>query len=244
MKISRAIRSLAVAGVIGLGLLGATNVEAAIEPKVVLDGKPVVSDVEPVVYKGRVMLPIRAVAEAMGHRVEYHHDTWFPRAEIITEEFVDHPNPNEKVLYKYTTTINLGIRRASRAWLHESEIKLPNGGTQYGGHLSDWTLKNSLNEKNPGYTMWQREFPIVVENRVMMPVRDIAEFLGASVEWDNDTKTAVITSGAYVPDPEELAAVKAKAVADMEQISADIKAGIQPPYRAKKLQHFTRDQLK
>ena len=103
----------------------------------VLNGVSYTNDVTPTIIDGRMMLPLRAVSESLGARVDWNEET---RTVAITQG---------------ESTVTLTI-----------DIPLPDGmGT-----------------------------PVILNGRTLVPVRYIAEQLGASVVWDDDAKTAYIYS--------------------------------------------------
>ena len=58
--------------------------------------------------------------------------------------------------------------------------------------------------KNPdtgefgGHNLPSGVAPAIINNRTLIPLRDVSELLGFTVEWDDDTKTAIITTSAQI----------------------------------------------
>jgi len=118
------------------------------EPKpdfisVTIDGKPVSFDVEPVMENSRILVPLRAIFEAMGASVKWNEDT-----QTVTAE-------------KDGTKVSMQIG-------------------------SNKMVKN-------GETITLDVPPQLINNRTLVPVRAIAESFGAKVDWDEVTKTVLIT---------------------------------------------------
>ena len=66
------------------------------------------------------------------------------------------------------------------------------------GHTIEMWIDNPVGRVDgKEYTMPSRIPPMIINNRTMVPLRFVAEALGAEVEWNFQTKTAIIK---YLPD--------------------------------------------
>ncbi|MDO4563080.1 MAG: copper amine oxidase N-terminal domain-containing protein [Clostridia bacterium] len=119
---------------------------------VTIDGEELEFDVPPQIIQERTMVPMRAIFEAFGAKVE-----WMQDAQII-----------------YATYGScLILMRIDKPILVVQDFAAPEG------------------EAETQYTMDVP--PTLVANRTLVPARAVSEALGATVEWDNDTRTVVIT---------------------------------------------------
>jgi plastocyanin len=110
------------------------------ENKVMLDSPPIIKN-------GRTLLPIRAVAEALGAQV-----SWESSSKKVT-------------ITKANTTIEM--------WIGKSTA-LVNSKQTY------------IDSQNP------KVVPEIINGRTMLPVRFVAESLGANVNWDDKNKVITI----------------------------------------------------
>lgn len=116
------------------------------EPNLLLDGEEIpIDDSGTVAYveNGRTMMPVRAIAEAIGANVSYEDDT-----QTVTVE------SDEKIILMS---------------IDESEMSVNGEKVE---------LLNA---------------PKIVNDRTMLPVRDVAEALDCEVSWNQETETATFT---------------------------------------------------
>jgi hypothetical protein len=121
---------------------GMTEAFAASDIKVVINGQSQTYDQPPVVKKGRTLVPLRGIFEALGAEVKWDGDT-------------------------QTVTAIKG----------QTEIRLQIG----------WAMAY----KNDKAVMLDVPAQLI-NGRTMVPVRFIAESLGAEVKWNADTQTVVV----------------------------------------------------
>jgi phosphate transport system substrate-binding protein len=107
-----------------------------------VDGKELAMDSRPILDKGRVLVPMRAVFEALGAKVE-----WDEATQTVTGQ-------------KGTTSVILKVGQKQ---------------ARVSGRTVDLDVPASL-----------------VSNRVMVPLRFVAEALGALVAWDAASKQVII----------------------------------------------------
>lgn len=112
--------------------------------KLVLDGRPLSSDVAPEIRNGRTLVPFRTIFEALGAQVDY---------DSSTNTVFGFKGPVFVILNPGKTT----------AWVSGKEVKLDVG-------------------------------PVVVNGRVLVPLRFIAESLGELVNYIGATKAVTITT--------------------------------------------------
>jgi len=144
----------------------ASFVYADSEIKVIVDGRQISFDQPPINENGRVMVPIRFVAEAMGWEV------W---------EVADHLIGAHKIAngYNYVSFIDI------------KDCMVLNEITVYKASLDDALqgLNVKMKESKPMEVM-----PKIVNGRTLVGIRDLAEALFAEVDWNDNTKSVIITS--------------------------------------------------
>lgn len=113
-------------------------------PKAMLDGQHLSFDVPPIIEDGRVLVPLRAIFEALGATVEWDEAT----KKIIGK--------------KDATTVTLKLGETT-AQVNDREITLDVAATS-------------------------------IQGRTLVPIRFIAESLGAKVKWQVSTDTVIISS--------------------------------------------------
>lgn len=116
------------------------------EPNLILDGKEIPIDdrgTAAYVENGRTMMPVRAIAEAIGADVSYEDDT-----QTVTVE------SDEKIILMSIDEAEMSV--------NGEKVELLNA-------------------------------PEIVNDRTMLPVRDVAEALDCVVSWDQETETATFT---------------------------------------------------
>lgn len=116
----------------------------AANPALVLNGQNIFSDVKPIVYNGRTLVPVRVIAEHMGAQV-----TWVQ-------------SENAVLIQKGTVAIKL--------------------------------TPNSRAAQVNGKSLILDVAPTLMSDRTMVPLRFISEYLGAQVDWVQDSHTVLITT--------------------------------------------------
>ena len=175
------IGALAAAGILAFS---AAPAFAADKITVKVDGKEVAFDQEPIIVEDRVMVPIRFVAEAMGW------DVGWDKTEVSDE------NNNSvresyafmvKSVPKYTEEgKEFDVIYDTIIWLDEGRIE-----SACGVGVNEYEIKNG-----PLNVM-----PIIVNDRTLVGVRDIAEGIHAQVDWVDSTRTVEITTRPYTEFP-------------------------------------------
>lgn len=138
-------------------MLFTVPVMASSEIKVICDGKEIQFDQPPINQNGRVMLPIRYVAESLGWDVGY--EDGVAELSYVVED------GNKR----YFTFIDIG----------NAEIR-------------NFISVNQVEQINETKSM--DPSPNILNGRTLVGVRQLAEALYAQVDWDDNTKTVVITS--------------------------------------------------
>lgn len=151
---------------------GALNVIAATNDiKIIVDGNPIVSDVAPTLdsSSGRVLVPMRAIFEALGYEVE-----WDDEAKLITTTL----DTTTKVVF---ANVDVGLKTLNVTYsdfLNESDkddVKYYNN-FQFGVPL---TNENTIK---------------TIDGRTMLPTRLIAESLGSKVTWNGEKRIVEIST--------------------------------------------------
>lgn len=130
--------------------LGAAPARAATYPAVnlLVNGKPIVTDVPAQLSGGRTLVPARAVFELVGARVD-----WDGISRTVTVAYLSH-----------SVSVRIGSRTATV----------------------------------DGRNVVLDVAPIIVNDRTLVPLRFIAEAIGATVGWIPDTRTATVEIRAAV----------------------------------------------
>jgi len=137
---------------------------------VIVNGEPVIFDQQPLIINDRVMVPIRFVAEKMGWTVLVKSPTVF--------EFINS--------VKYTD--------GSQEYLfscHSSTIDIEKG------HLNRSIMVGvgRFFDTDDDHKIKLTATPVIINNRTLVGIRDLAKCLYADVEWDGVTKTVNVKSG-------------------------------------------------
>ncbi|MBQ7241861.1 MAG: hypothetical protein IJS35_03645 [Firmicutes bacterium] len=228
------IGALAAAGILAFSAAPAL---AADKITVKVDGKEVAFDQEPIIVEDRVMVPIRFVAEAMGWDVGYDQTYFVDEAGNPHREAYAYMNKNVEKYVDEVTKFDI---------LYSTTIFIDSGMIESycGAFGTEYSIKNApLNVK-----------PVIVNDRTLIGVRDIAEGVYADVEWIGDTRTVNITTNhptlfprymdvkylEYVPqEPEngETAELSQEAEQVLFLVNRErLEAGLQPMYHDKALQ--------
>jgi uncharacterized protein YpmB len=122
--------------------------------KVFINEKQLIFDQEPIITNGRILVPVRAIAESLGATVEWQ---------------------DPKVIIKQGVT----------------EIIL--------------TINSEMAQRENRKIFFMEQPPIIVNGRTMVSLRFVAEALGASVAWDDNTRAVAITSnGDFTPSKQPI----------------------------------------
>lgn len=148
---------------------------------VVVNGKQLVFDQEPVISNNRVLVPLRKICDAIG-------------AEVYYEDY-----------YNYAT---ISIIKDSQIALLCNAILFEQSARPDVWQISKCTL---LNAENCYYCTSincrkEREIldaqPTIINGRILVPIRIISEYLGGNVEWNGNTKTVTINIPVSTPRSE------------------------------------------
>jgi hypothetical protein len=151
----------------------------------ILDGKEIVSDVAPEVKNGTTFVPVRVVIENLNADVEYVPANDETPAHVKVDNYL----PKERIREVKTAT--------AQAKLFESYIKFydgdPNAYVWYAsiitGNMSTKEMNELTHEKYPLLAA-----PYIKNNRMMVPLRFIAERIGFTVDY-TDGKIVMISGG-------------------------------------------------
>ena len=130
-----------------------------------LNGKSIEFDQAPVMVNNRLMVPVRKIFEELGATVDYQTQTDAMNNEIVT-------------ISAQTADTQLIIERIRTGdWMYLIYLN----GAQYDlGYLTEAA----------GYTP-----PVIINGRTLIPVRFVSEAMGHFVDWNADTRTAIIDTG-------------------------------------------------
>ena len=174
------------------------------------------NDTKPQIIGGRTMLPIRAVAEAIGYQVDWDGKT---KCVTLNAYFGRRSNSNfmginqaHTLMQSYIQLHNDFQAKKGASVMHDKSY---NGFTKMAldGDLSYmkkydevnssirlWIDKNNascaLRVDNHGlFGTYQMDVaPTIVNGKTLLPLRAVGEMMGMEVTWDNDTRTATLTA--------------------------------------------------
>ncbi len=171
-------------------------------------GYEVENDVAPVLVNDRTMLPIRFVAEALGARVAWNQDT--KTVTIVLD------NTEIQLTVGETKALVNGAEVAldTASFIENNRTYMPlRFVAENLGALVEWngeaqkvtiakeqpsTIMLTIGEKMAvvyGLPVENDVAPVLVNDRTMLPIRFIAEAMGATVGWDEATRAVTITNG-------------------------------------------------
>ena len=163
-------------------------------------------DVAPQIINGRTMLPARFVAELLGGEV-----IWYGDANLVIikkdEMVLVFKIGDNRVLltYSYKANSEKSVKNMLREKFEEISGALALVSSDNSASFEDlvemesWyrSYRYSIKDYDSGggaSTIYAMDSaPVIIDGRTFMPVRAIATFLGAEVEWDNATRTVIIT---------------------------------------------------
>ncbi len=153
-------------------LLPQAAIAADDEIKVLLDGERIEFDVQPIIVNDRVLVPMRAIFEALGAEVSYRLQDG--------EQFVDakkhYSNSANPRGYDIQVGFTINSTHMAYTYIH--------GGK---GDFSRIILDTP---------------PIIVNNRTLVPLRAISEAFGSDVQWDGETRAvSIISNRTVTPEP-------------------------------------------
>jgi hypothetical protein len=120
---------------------------------VLINGQKLAADVSPVNVSGRIMVPARAIAEALGGIVE-----WVPERQVV-------------LVYRFDTPDVMALRIGSK----------------------DYERLARTDGTSPQFDT----APLLIDGRTLVSVRLVSGFLGAAVEWNQDSRTVSVTGKVY-----------------------------------------------
>ena len=146
--------------------------DGVIEPvtniSVVLNGNTLEFDQPPVILNDRVLVPLRKIFEELGATVDY---------QSSIDNTPGHNNAELKFISAKTDSTELKLNLTWQGdWQY---ITYENGAPKESGYLTE----------EAGYVP-----PVILNDRTLVPVRFVSETLGASVDWNGDTKTVIINT--------------------------------------------------
>ena len=127
--------------------------------KVTVNGQQLTFDQQPIMYNNRVMVPFRAIFEALNTTVVY---------KKVGSGF-------DQIDYIFGVNDNSSIMMFKIAWDY---------------HNDGFMVRDAV--KDPGENILFDVQPILRNNRILVPVRLIADMLGVNVDWNQKTNTVTI----------------------------------------------------
>lgn len=141
-----------------------SNIPSTDKVNILLNGEYIYPDSDPVIVNGRTLVPIRAIAEKLGYKVE-----WLPNLNTVMI-FDGDMNYNETIGgYSFVnSTISLAVVIGSNEIFKQAIT-----GTE--------TLEIDV-------------APMIMNDRTYLPLRAVGEALGCKVDWNGSTNTVIINS--------------------------------------------------
>lgn len=141
----------------------AVTASAANPISIFVDGEELITDVPPQIINGRTMVPVRAVTEAVGCKVE-----WIDAEKRVV---IYTPSGGDPLLSMY---------------INDPVVTVSTTSGWDGSITTDYVKIDSP--------------PVIVNGRTLVPLRFIAETIGFTVDWDENTRTVYLYSALYEPD--------------------------------------------
>lgn len=134
--------------------------------KVFVDGIELECDVPPVIENDRVLVPIRAIAEALNKTVDWNEQA---QAVIISDN-------GDYWVWPLWLTIGSSTMWISEAHNFDMITPAPDMG------INQWSIDLDV----PA---------LIINDRTFIPLRAVSEAFGVEVQWDIDTRTVILTTG-------------------------------------------------
>lgn len=152
----------------------------AADMTIILDGKELVSDVAPEVKNGVTFVPIRVVAENLGADVSY-----YPAADgIRLRNYLR--EPNDRTIKTETAQVTIS-ESGMKFYAGKPVVEITHTAVA-GGNISTQELHELMDESYPLLAA-----PYIKNNRMMVPLRFIAERIGFKVEY-SDNRIIITTA--------------------------------------------------
>lgn len=127
------------------------SVSATDDAKVLVNGEYIEMDQPPIIKDGRILIPVRAVGEALRCKVGWNRET-------------------------QTATLDSGYAVVDIT-------------------IGEYELKKTNTSRNPIELPIALDVPAFIENgRTMLPLRAVSEALFLDVDWDDESRTAIINN--------------------------------------------------
>jgi len=156
---------------------------------VVVDGKKLQFDQQPVMENGRVLVPMRAIFEALGYSVEW--DGYYNSVSATMRS-----GDTKREVYVHVTQLCMSVY----------ENQYPQGA-----HNTD-SYSSPVSQISFYVPLDPIQSPVKnVNGRILLPTRAIAEALGCKVDWDGVSRTVIIDASniKIVPPSNWVAAIEA-----------------------------------
>ncbi len=134
--------------------------------KVLLDGQEIEFDVPPRIIDGRTLVPVRAIFEALGAKVDWRESY---------QSIIAYRDGTEIIMPVGGNTIK------KHAWPHSDYSSL------------DTIIEWKSYESGSIYTELDVP-PMIIDDRALVPIRAVSESFDCTVSWEQETQTVNITS--------------------------------------------------
>lgn len=156
---------------------------------VVVDGKKLQFDQQPGMENGRVLVPMRAIFEALGYSVEW--DGYYNSVSATMKS-----GDTKREVYVHVTQLCMSVY----------ENQYPQGALNTDSYSSPVSQISFYVPLDPIQSPVKN-----VNGRILLPTRAIAEALGCKVDWDGASRTVIIDASniKIVPPSNWVAAIEA-----------------------------------
>jgi len=173
--------------------------ENADDIKITIDGEYINFDAAPFIENDHTMVPFRTIFETFGFEVNYNEKTRIIYASMVTD------------------------KNSLQYYIYIDDKKIYCEGVEYNPDVlaEDKAVPGKMESQKIGSVSFYKDIDVtIISNRTFVPARVIAESLGCKVNWDNTSKTVLITSeNAVITGDENYAGLPAKVTLDRSGIT-------------------------
>lgn len=161
-----------------------TNVFAQEDISVIVDGKEVIfADVKPMIMNNRTFVPVRALSESLGAKVD-----WDGDSQIVT--ITKHETRPTKIIFENTKEEKTYEQVYYNTMLQINSNILVS--------YKDFSQLTITSDETMDVT------PVIINGRTMLPARYVANSLGYDVSWNEKTRTVTCSfTGVLQEESEE-----------------------------------------
>jgi hypothetical protein len=163
---------------------------------VTVDSKPVsFTDAQPYLSaENRTMLPLRAVGEALGCQVGWNTNNEIVR--VLSPVYAEQQQLDDEWIW---VQVALYLKPGYKPFLEEFAYQTTHEPKKPYNLYPSPVTSDSYRRTHRGvldrnWVLVSDVSPVLLNGRIYLPIRAVAELCGFSVDWDNTTQTVVISS--------------------------------------------------